>query len=380
MKKIVFLLVFLYGVDVPQRINFQGRLTDANNNPLTGNYSFSFKLYNVQTGGTELWFESKTLTVTNGYYTTNLGDAHPIPYSVFTSTGFLWLEVGVGGVTLTPRQRIVSNGYAISSQFANASAGDFVMGSGLLNASTFTSTTGSLRIAGTLTVVSSTITIGQGQSKRIEERTSPSHTMYISTTIQTAGGIIVDGSVGSAGGDAVVIRSGGDLKILNSNNTGSVPLYCDNDSVLGIGGAVYTSTYVLGIVPPTCYPMSINPSVAWKNNTIAEDWYYDSNRVFVDPYDFHPNRKIQIKVVVFMDNDNAASNFTWRDANHNVFGSWTAVAGGSSGEWKESGWQDYQPAGDYPIEFRISAYTDNSASWYGIKYAYILVRPQRVYP
>ena len=183
----------------------------------------------------------------------------------------------------------------------------------------------------------------------------------------------------SDGGDAVILRSGGDLRIYNANNSGSALLWCDDDSVLDTNSTIVSPSYALAITPPTCYPMRINDAPSWKSNTAAEDWDWAFHRVYVSPLDFHPNGKIQLKVVVFLDNDTGASYFTWRDANNNYFGAYTTVNGSSPGEWKESSWQDYQPSGyTSPIDFRISAYS--ASGYYGIYYAYLLVRPQRVYP
>ena len=39
---------------VAQNITYQGKLTNAAGSPLTGTYTFTFRLYNVPTGGTAL--------------------------------------------------------------------------------------------------------------------------------------------------------------------------------------------------------------------------------------------------------------------------------------------------------------------------------------
>ncbi|MEZ4636268.1 MAG: hypothetical protein R2856_15115 [Caldilineaceae bacterium] len=73
--------------------------------PLNGVYTFVFRLYNVDTGGTELWTETKDLTVTNGLFSTLLGDA-ALPVVQFTGQD-LWLGIKVGAdAEAAPRQRI----------------------------------------------------------------------------------------------------------------------------------------------------------------------------------------------------------------------------------------------------------------------------------
>lgn len=50
---------------VPTLINYQGYLTDASGNPLTGNYQITFSIYGVPSGGTPLWSENQTVKVSN---------------------------------------------------------------------------------------------------------------------------------------------------------------------------------------------------------------------------------------------------------------------------------------------------------------------------
>jgi type 1 fimbria pilin len=63
MTKLVFLIMLgllltslsAYS-QMPKTISYQGVLTDTSNNPVPdGNYNLTFKLYDVQTGGTALW-------------------------------------------------------------------------------------------------------------------------------------------------------------------------------------------------------------------------------------------------------------------------------------------------------------------------------------
>lgn len=41
-------------------IAYQGRLADANGNPLTGTYHMIFRLYDVATGGAPLWEDGRS--------------------------------------------------------------------------------------------------------------------------------------------------------------------------------------------------------------------------------------------------------------------------------------------------------------------------------
>ena len=60
---------------VPSDINYQGRLSDANGNPVTGDVTMGVKLYDAQTGGNEIYSEDiGTVTLDeNGVYSFQFG-------------------------------------------------------------------------------------------------------------------------------------------------------------------------------------------------------------------------------------------------------------------------------------------------------------------
>ena len=99
----------------PQMFRYQGRILD-NDALVSGNLDFSFKLYDTPTGGTSLYEDTANIMVVDGLYSTMIGDDT-------TSGGDLgdalnnpavYLEIEVGGETLTPRERIVSVPYAMN--------------------------------------------------------------------------------------------------------------------------------------------------------------------------------------------------------------------------------------------------------------------------
>ena len=92
---ILFLLLssfFLLSPSVsaaPTTMNFQGRLLDSSGNPMPdGLYNMTFALYTVSTGGTSSWNETRETTnriqVTNGLFTTQLGEVTPLSASLFS--------------------------------------------------------------------------------------------------------------------------------------------------------------------------------------------------------------------------------------------------------------------------------------------------------
>ncbi|MBI4347064.1 MAG: tail fiber domain-containing protein [Elusimicrobia bacterium] len=101
----------------PSLVNFQGRLTDALDNPITGTRDFRFELWPTATGGTTpLWSEDQAgVAVINGVLAVRLGSTTPIPAAAFAG-GDAYLQIIVGGTPLTPRERLVSAPYALNAQ------------------------------------------------------------------------------------------------------------------------------------------------------------------------------------------------------------------------------------------------------------------------
>ena len=115
---IVLTTSVIYG-QVPQLINYQAILTDADDNPINGVRPIQFKIYDAAAEGTELWTETQTVTIIDGMFSVLLGSMTPIPYSVFSGEDrFLSIEVG-SDPEMTPRKRLVSVGYAFHANQAN---------------------------------------------------------------------------------------------------------------------------------------------------------------------------------------------------------------------------------------------------------------------
>ncbi|MEI7529049.1 MAG: hypothetical protein WCK76_08890, partial [Elusimicrobiota bacterium] len=99
----------------PGLINFQGRLTDASNNPLSGPHDFIFGIYDASSGGAELWTETQTgITVANGVLAVQLGAVTPITASIFYAPS-AYLQITVDTIALSPRQRLVTAPYAFNA-------------------------------------------------------------------------------------------------------------------------------------------------------------------------------------------------------------------------------------------------------------------------
>lgn len=93
-------------------IPVQGRLTDAGGNPLNGNFSITFRLYEASSGGTVLCQDTNTVSVDNGLFSSEIwGDCGAD--DVNGRQLYLGIEVGSDG-EMTPRQPIYAVPYAWS--------------------------------------------------------------------------------------------------------------------------------------------------------------------------------------------------------------------------------------------------------------------------
>lgn len=97
-------------VVAPGAIPIQGRLTNPSGTPLSGTYSIMFRLYEVDTGGTAVCTDTRSVSVVNGLFSDYMDNC----YNDVTGQK-LWLGVKVGSdPEMTPRQVIYSVPYALS--------------------------------------------------------------------------------------------------------------------------------------------------------------------------------------------------------------------------------------------------------------------------
>jgi len=107
----------LWTQNVPQTIDYQGRLADSDGNYLNGVVTVNFLIYNVETGGTELWNEIQDVSMANGIFHVLLGSDISFPPDLFDGAD-RWLELIVGGETLSPRTVVASVPYSIKAETA----------------------------------------------------------------------------------------------------------------------------------------------------------------------------------------------------------------------------------------------------------------------
>lgn len=116
----IVLLSFSTHAQLPELINYQGRLADGGG-LVNGNKTLVFRLFSNDVGGVEGYAESQTVTVLDGLYSTMIGASNSIPGSLTAALSMqpCWLEIEVEGTPLTPRERLVCVPFAMSANEAD---------------------------------------------------------------------------------------------------------------------------------------------------------------------------------------------------------------------------------------------------------------------
>jgi hypothetical protein len=93
----LFLMLLAAASEVPEAINYQGYLTDAEGNPLNGDVGMTFRIWNAPTGGTQLWSAPHgAVKVSEGVFNVLLGSSVPITVAILDGDCFLGITVGNG--------------------------------------------------------------------------------------------------------------------------------------------------------------------------------------------------------------------------------------------------------------------------------------------
>jgi len=104
----------------PSGINYQGRYK-VNGVPVNSETTFTFELYNVETGGSPIWSATTKITPENGLFNYVLNCS-----TVDFRNNDAWLQVTAGDTALTPRERLQASAYAF---YATSAAYAFNAGS-----------------------------------------------------------------------------------------------------------------------------------------------------------------------------------------------------------------------------------------------------------
>jgi hypothetical protein len=99
---------------IPRVINYQGRITDKDDNPLTGNFLVTFRFYDAETLGQPIWDEGHILNVKNGMFNVLMGSVKPLEID-FNKDLWLGMEVASDG-EMIPRIKLASSVYALNAK------------------------------------------------------------------------------------------------------------------------------------------------------------------------------------------------------------------------------------------------------------------------
>ena len=121
----LLLVLFSYSfAQIPQMINYQGKLTKSSGAPLDTTIQMIFSIYADSNGSVLKWTETQgAVKVEKGIFNVLLGSSNPIPDTVFDGTvRYLGVQVGADP-EITQRKAIVSVGYAYRSAVADSVVG-----------------------------------------------------------------------------------------------------------------------------------------------------------------------------------------------------------------------------------------------------------------
>lgn len=119
---LVLMVVGLAGAEIPQIINYQGRVTDSDSNALPDNtYQVVFTIYNSADAATGVWSSGvQDVLIINGLFNYQLGSNNPLSDTMFADSS-RWLGIQViDDSEISPRTQLSSVPYAYHALRANS--------------------------------------------------------------------------------------------------------------------------------------------------------------------------------------------------------------------------------------------------------------------
>jgi hypothetical protein len=119
MKKYTFVIALLISVfsvysQIPETISWQGVLQDSDAKNLSGNYNLTVKLFDVSSGGNNIWSETHSgIIVEDGLANLSLGSITPFNLNFAND---YWLEITIENGTPLPRISLTSVPYALRAK------------------------------------------------------------------------------------------------------------------------------------------------------------------------------------------------------------------------------------------------------------------------
>ena len=151
---LLLLTITSYGVNVPEVLNFQGALKQANGEPVNDTQIMDFRIYDAITGGNLLWSEMQmAVTIEDGIFSVELGNTTSFPTGLFDNSE-LYITYYFGGSEMSPRQRLIAVPYVLNankSAYADSSANTGMISSIPLSGLVQQDGSGNATISGTMT-------------------------------------------------------------------------------------------------------------------------------------------------------------------------------------------------------------------------------------
>jgi len=231
--------------DIPQMINYQGRLTGASGSALDTTVSMTFTIYDDSTGGSPKWSETHSaVVVTKGLFNVLLGGVIPVADSVFDNAPrYLGITISTNP-EISPRTQLISVPYAYRARRADTAA---VSLSGPAGQDGWTDDGNSVRLT------SGSDNVGIGTS-------SPTEKLDVTGNIAASGMITSGGSLSIDGANDKITASGGEVDFDDDNivTTGYVGIgeypSLATETRLEIKGTSDAATSLIGIYHETSAP------------------------------------------------------------------------------------------------------------------------------